>query len=115
LFSDFPIFLDEWLQRLAKNNVTFFIVVLKSLTLELIHYVNTISNHISFIVDFWMGSVLGGYIIEFFIGCTLSYGIVERELFKGPKRIYLKSLSNWINMMLFYKGVMKLESDHPSI
>jgi hypothetical protein len=80
----------------------------------LIQQVNTISNQISHAVDFWMDSVLGGYITEFSIDCTQSYSVVEREFFKGPHRRYLKSLSTWIKMLLCDKGVMKLESDHPS-
>jgi hypothetical protein len=65
-------------------------------------------------VDFWLDSVLGGYITEFSIECTQSYSVVEREFFKGPCGRYLKSLSTWVKMLLCDKGVMKLESDHPS-
>jgi hypothetical protein len=61
-----------------------------------------------------MDSVLGGYITEFAIDCTQSYSPTEIELFKGLCGIYQKSLSTWVNMMLCDRGVMKLESDHPS-
>jgi hypothetical protein len=83
-------------------------------TPELIQQVNTISNQISCTVDFWLDSVLGGYITEFSIDCTQSYSVVEREFFKGPHGRYLKSLSTWIKMLLCDKGVMKMESDFPS-
>jgi hypothetical protein len=65
-------------------------------------------------VDFWMDSVLGGYIIEFDIDSTQSYSSTERALFKGPRGRYFKSLSTWVKMLLCDKWVMKLESDHPS-
>jgi len=58
--------------------------------------------------------VLGGYFTEFVIDCTQSYSVVERELFKGPHKIYLKSLSTWINMLLYDKGFMNMESVFPS-
>jgi hypothetical protein len=108
------IVLVEWLQRLAENNGTFHTIVLRNWTPELIQQVNTISNWISRAVDFWLDSVLGGYITEFSIDCTQSYSVVERELFKGPHGRYLKSLSTWIKMLLCDKGVMKMEYDHPS-
>jgi hypothetical protein len=69
-FVDFLIVLVEWLKRSTKKNGTFCIVVPRSWTPEFIHKVNTISNQISCIVDFWLDSVLGGYITEFSIDCT---------------------------------------------
>jgi hypothetical protein len=56
-------------------------------TLELIRQVNSISNKVSRAIDYWLESVLGGYITEFSIDCTQSYNTAERELFKGPWKI----------------------------
>jgi hypothetical protein len=79
----------------------------------LIQQVNTISNRISPVVDFWMDSVLGSYITKFYIDCTQSYSVSEREFFKGMCEIYLKSLSTRIKMLLCDKVVMKMEYDFP--
>jgi hypothetical protein len=61
------------------------------------------------VVDFCHNSILGGYIIDFAIDCTLSYSVTEREF-----RTYLKSLSTWIKMLPSDKGFMKIEYDFPS-
>jgi hypothetical protein len=78
-------------------------------TPELIRQVNIVSNWVSRAIDYWLESVLGGYIIEFAIDCTQSYSVMEREFFKGPRGRYLKLLSTWIKMSLCDKGVMKME------
>jgi hypothetical protein len=88
---------------------------LRSWTPKLIQEFDTIINRTSRAIYFWMDSVLGGYITEFAIDFTHSYSVVEREFFKGPREIYLKSLSTWIKMLLCDKGVMKMEFDFPSI
>jgi hypothetical protein len=77
----------------------------------LIRQLNTVSNKVSHTVDFWLNSVLGGYITEFAIDCTQSYSVTEREFFKGPHGRYLNTLSTWIKMLLCDKNVMKMESD----
>jgi hypothetical protein len=113
-FVNFSNVLAEWMQRLAEKNITFRFVFSRSWTLESIQQVNTINNQISCVVDFWLDSVLGGYINEFSIDCTRSYNVVERELFKSLCGRYLKSLSTWIKMLLCDKGVMQMEYDCPS-
>jgi hypothetical protein len=105
--------LDEWLQSLAINNETFHTIVLRSWNLDLIEQVNTISNQISHIIDFWLESVLGGYITVFVIDCIHSYSVAKREFFKGLCGRYLKQLSTWVKMLLCHKGVMKMEPNHP--
>ena len=45
--------------------------------------VNTLSNSISHVVDFWLDSVSRGYITEFSIDYTQSYSVTKRKLFKG--------------------------------
>jgi hypothetical protein len=87
-FVDFLNILAEWIQRLVEQNGRFHtVVVLKNWTPELIRQVNTISNRVSRAVDFWLDSILGGYITEFSIDCTQSYSVAEREFFKGPRKI----------------------------
>jgi hypothetical protein len=89
LFIDFSIVLLEWLQRLDENNGTFLTIILRSWNPELIHQVNTISNHISLAIDFWLDSVLGGYITDFSIYHTQSYSAAKRDLFKGLHAEYI--------------------------
>jgi hypothetical protein len=114
-FVDFPNILTKWIQRLAEKNKTFHIVVPSNWAPELIQQVNTVRKKISRVVDFWLYNILGGYTTEFAIDCTQSYSVAERELFKGPCRIYLKSLSTWLKMFLCDKGVMKMGSNFPII
>jgi hypothetical protein len=52
-----------------------------------------------------------GYITEFVVDYTHSYSVVERDLFKGPRGRFMKSLGTWINMLLCDKCVMTMESD----
>jgi hypothetical protein len=58
-------------------------VVLRNWTPELIQQVNVVRNKTSHTIDYWLDSVLGGYVTEFAIDCTQSYNVVEREFFKG--------------------------------
>jgi hypothetical protein len=98
---------------LDQNKTTFHTIFLRIWTPEFIQEVNTIINQISHKVDFWLDSILGGYITECAIDCTQSYNVVERDFIKGLHKRYLKSLSTWINMLLCDKEVMKMEYDFP--
>jgi hypothetical protein len=112
-FVGFSNVLDEWLEKLVeKSGMTFRGGIPRIWTLELIRQVNTVSNWVSCVVDFWLDSILGGYINEFSIDCTHSYSTVEREFFKDPRERYLRSLSTWIKMLLCDKGIMRMESDY---
>jgi hypothetical protein len=71
-FVDFSNVLAEWLQRLDENSETFCTIIPRNWTPQLIRQVNIISNQISHAVDFWLDSVLGGYITKFVIYCTQS-------------------------------------------
>jgi hypothetical protein len=73
--------------EISRTEQTFHTVVPRRWTPELIQEVNIVSNKISHTVDFWLDSIVGGYITEFVIDCTQSYSIVEREFFKGPRKI----------------------------
>jgi hypothetical protein len=85
---------------------------LRNRTLELIRQLNTISNNVSLVVDFWLNNILGGYITEFVVDCTESYSFAERYFFKGPRKRYLSALSTWIKMLLCDKNVMKMDYDN---
>jgi hypothetical protein len=82
-FGEFLIILTEWLERIVENVGRYRVEALRNWTPELIRQLNTISNKVSRAIDFWLNSVLGGYITEFAIDCTQSYSVIEREFFKG--------------------------------
>jgi hypothetical protein len=65
----------------------------------------------SYVVDFWMDSILGGYITKFSIDYTQAYSFTERDFFKGPRGRFINSLTIWIQMLLCDKEVMMMESD----
>ena len=48
-----------------------------------------VSNPISIAVDFWIDSILEGYVTEFFVEAITSYSEVERQFFQGPRGRYL--------------------------
>jgi hypothetical protein len=62
-------------------------------------------------MDFWLDSILGGYITKFAVDCIQSYNIAERDFFKGPCGRLLKSLVMGIKMLLCDKNVMIMEYD----
>ena len=67
-------------------------------------------NSISRVVDYWFGSILGGYITEFAVDTVKSYSVAEREVFKGPRGKYINSLKLWTKMLLCKKGVLRMDS-----
>ena len=51
---------------------------------QLVHELTSVSNPISRDVDFWVESILQGYIIDFVVETITSYSEVERKFFQGP-------------------------------
>ena len=58
-FGEFPIILTEWLETLVENTGRFQTAALRNWTAELVRKLNYVSNKA---VDFWLDSILGGYI-----------------------------------------------------
>jgi hypothetical protein len=83
----------------------------KNWTPELVKRVEAVDNRTSRAVDFWMDSILGGYITEFSIDCTQAYNVAERDFFKGPRGRFIRSLATSIKMLLCDKEVMTMELD----
>jgi hypothetical protein len=110
-FGEFSIILTEWIERILENIGKYWAEALRNWTPELIRQLNTISNTISCVVDFWLNSILGDYITKFSIDYTQSYSVIERKFFKGPRGRYLNALSTWIKMLLCENNLMKMESD----
>ena len=68
------------------------------------------NNPISRVVDFWLNSLLEGFVTEFTVDTLKAYKEEKRIFFKGYHGKYLNSLNLWIKMLLCEKGVLKLES-----
>ena len=80
-------------------------------TPELIHTVKSIDNPITRAVDFWLASVLQGFVTKFAVDQRKSFSEAERYFFKGYRSKYLKSLKLSIKMLLHEKRVMDMVSD----
>ena len=70
-----------------------------------------LDNPITRAVDFWLTSVLEGFVIEFAVDQRKSFNEAERYFFKGYRGKYLKSINLYIKMLLHEKGVMDMISD----
>jgi hypothetical protein len=110
-FGEFPFILTEWIEILVDKNGRYRATTSRNWTLELVRQLNYISNPTNHAVEFWLDSLLGGYIKEFSIDCIQSYNVAEREFFKGMCGRFLKSLGTWIKMILCEKHIMIMESD----
>ena len=73
---------------------------------QLIHEVTSISNIVSRSLDFWVDSILQGYITEFAVETITLYSEVERNFFQGPWRRYLLSINTRIKMLVYEKGIL---------
>lgn len=110
-FVEFPIILTEWLIRLCEENHTWRIDGPREWTPELFRHLKEIGNPISHVVDFWMDSILRGYITKFVVDYTKSYSATEREFFNRPRAKYLKELKVWIKMALRNRGTFPMKND----
>ena len=72
--------------------------------------VTNVSNTIYRAVDFWVDSILQGYITEFAVEAIASYSEVEIKFFQGPRRRYLLSIRTWIKMLMYEKGILQFIS-----
>jgi len=61
-------------------------------------------------VEFWLNSLLEGFVTEFAVDMLKAYSEVERLFFKGYRAKYLNSLSLWIKMLLCEQGVLRLDA-----
>ena len=72
-------------------------------TLEAIQRLKKTDNSISRVVDFWLNSLLEGFITEFVVDTLKAYNEAERVFFKGYHGKYINSLNLWIKMLLCEK------------
>ena len=109
-FTKFPIILYERLTILATRQTNFQRREAAEWSDQLVHEVTSVSNSISRAVDFWVDNILQGYITEFTVETITSYSDAERNFFQRPKRRYLLSISAWIKMLTYEKGILQMSS-----
>jgi hypothetical protein len=80
-------------------------------TPELVSIVKRIDNPVSRAVDFWLNSLLEGFITEFAVDTRKSFSEAERNFFQAHRGKFLNSLNLWIKMLLYEKGKLCLASD----
>ena len=102
--------LHEWLSILATWQTNFHRSEAVEWSAQLVHEITIVSNAISRAVDFWVDSILQGYITEFAVKTITSYSEAERNFFQGPQRRYLLYISTWIKMLIYEKGILQLSS-----
>ena len=67
-----------------------------------------VSSSISKVVDFWISSILEGYVTKFDVEAITLYSEAERHFFQGPRGRYIMSVNLWIKILLYEKGVLQL-------
>ena len=91
-FCEFPILLQEWLEKFTKKKTNFQGGESTSQTPELIQELQEINNKASQEIEVWLDSILEGYITEFDVGANKYFSEAEREFFSGPHGWFLFSL-----------------------
>jgi hypothetical protein len=103
--------LIEWIESFLEKTGRFNASSPKNWTPKLVIQMNYVISPITQAVDFWLDSVIGGYVTEFTIYCIQSYNFGERDFFKGPCERFLKSLNMWIHMLFCENNVMVMQFD----
>ena len=106
LFANFPIVLYKWLSRLVTRKKNFQRREAVDWSDQLVHEITSVSKNISRDVDFWVDSIFQGYITKFAVETVTSYSEAEINFFQGPRRRYLLSISTWIKMLVYEKGIL---------
>ena len=109
-FVTYAIELYDWLSKLADKNV-FKKKRQVVWTPELIQTLKGVDNPISRAVDFWLASLLEGFITEFAVDQRKSFNEAERYFFKGYRGKYLNSLNLSLKILLHEKGVLDIISN----
>ena len=78
--------------------------------LETIQRLKNTHNSISRAVDFWLNSLLEGFVTEFAVGTLKAYSEAGRLFFEVYSGKYLNSLNLWIKMLLCEHGVLRLDA-----
>jgi hypothetical protein len=111
LFCDFPHLLQEWILRLKDNHVTNWIQQLEWTPIQMAQ-LQQVNNKFTRAVDFWLDTIVAGFITEFAVDTAKSYNTAKQEFLRGPRGRYIRSLYTSIKILLYNKGVMTMESDN---
>ena len=107
-FSEFSIILYEWLAILTYRKTNFQGGEPTGWTPELIQQLQEVDNKASRVVEFWLDTILEGYITEFTVDIIKYYSEAESEFFNGPRGRFLLSLQFSIKMIICEKGILKM-------
>ena len=62
-------------------------------------------------VDFWVDSIMEGYITELVFNTITSYSEAERKNSQGPQGRYLTSLRTWIKILVYEIRILRIMFD----
>ena len=110
-FATFPSELHPWLARLADCSGHVQSDKLTQWNQAAVQKLKNTDNVVSRAVDFWLTSLLSGFITEFVVDTVRAYREAECRFFKGYRAKFLNYLNLWIKMLLCDKGVLQLRSD----
>ena len=68
-------------------------------------------NPVLRVVEFWVDSILEGYITEFVVDTLTSYSEAKIKFFQEPQGRYLTYLKTWIKMLVCEKGILRMDFD----
>ena len=105
-FVTFANELEEWLARLVDFQACWKDKWVTQWTLELIQQLERTDNTITRMVDHWVDSVLGGFLMEFAVDQFMSYSEVEQRFFKVFWGKLLKTFPLLIKILLCEKGIL---------
>jgi hypothetical protein len=71
-----------------------------------------VDNKLTCTIDFWLDSIVVGFITKFAIDTSMSYTAIEQDFLKGPKGWYIRSLYTSIKILLYNNDVMTMESNN---
>jgi hypothetical protein len=77
-FCEFPHLLQEWILRLKDNHATNQIRQLEWTPIQ-IEQLQHVNNKFTHIVDFWIDSIVAGFITEFAVDTVNLYSATEQE------------------------------------
>ena len=106
LFDSFTTELQEYLYRLAEFYTCAKDDAITRCTPELVQQLEKSSNKITHAIDYWIDSILSGFVTNFAINNFASYSKTKRIFFKDPRGNFMCSLKLWIKILLCEKGTL---------
>jgi len=71
-----------------------------------------VNNKFTQVVDFWLDSIVVGFITEFAVDIKKYYNASEHDFLKGTRGRYIRSLYTSIRILLYNNNVMTMESNN---